>query len=318
MSPKTPRRSIVEPVQGVGGAFDMGQEFLAALRKRCDETGALLIFDEVQCGVGRSGTPFAANYYGVMPDMITTAKALGNGFPVSRPAADAAHHRVAEAGESRHHLWRRPHGLRGRRSHHRCHREGRTARERARASARTCARPARSGRWSTSRAWGSCTACALNKPAKDVQKALLAKDILTGTSGDPAILRLLPAFILKEEHIDLLRAALADLLSHARTFSIWRTCRVSKCVELLALAERLQHPPEPQALAGKILGLLFFNPSPAHAGLLPGGHGAPGRQLLRDSAGQWHLAARDPPRRRHEWRTSGTRPRRSAGIVPLL
>ena len=74
---------IVEPVQGVGGAFDMGQEFLAALRKRCDETGALLIFDEVQCGVGRSGTPFAANYYGVMPDMITTAKALGNGFPVS-------------------------------------------------------------------------------------------------------------------------------------------------------------------------------------------------------------------------------------------
>ena len=46
---------IVEPVQGVGGAFDMGQEFLAALRKRCDETGALLIFDEVQCGVGRSG-----------------------------------------------------------------------------------------------------------------------------------------------------------------------------------------------------------------------------------------------------------------------
>ncbi len=74
---------IVEPVQGVGGAFDMGQEFLAALRKRCDETGALLIFDEVQCGVGRSGTPFAANYYGVMPDIITTAKALGNGFPVS-------------------------------------------------------------------------------------------------------------------------------------------------------------------------------------------------------------------------------------------
>ena len=45
---------IVEPVQGVGGAFDMGQEFLAALRKRCDETGALLIFDEVQCGVGRT------------------------------------------------------------------------------------------------------------------------------------------------------------------------------------------------------------------------------------------------------------------------
>ena len=51
----------------------------------------------------------------------------------------------------------------------------------------------------------------LNKPAKDVQKALLARDILAGTAGDPAILRLLPAFILKEEHIDRLRAALEDL-----------------------------------------------------------------------------------------------------------
>ena len=52
---------IVEPVQGVGGAFDMGAEFLAALRQRCDETGALLIFDEVQCGVGRTGHPIAAS-----------------------------------------------------------------------------------------------------------------------------------------------------------------------------------------------------------------------------------------------------------------
>ena len=67
----------------MGGAFDLGQEFLAALRKRCDETGALLIFDEVQCGVGRSGHAVRGQLYGVMPDMITTAKALGNGFPVS-------------------------------------------------------------------------------------------------------------------------------------------------------------------------------------------------------------------------------------------
>src|SRR5262249_23186596 len=70
-----------EPVQGLGGAFDMGAPFLEALRRRCNETGAALIFDEVQCGVGRTGYPFAANMYGVTPDMITTAKALGNGFP---------------------------------------------------------------------------------------------------------------------------------------------------------------------------------------------------------------------------------------------
>ena len=59
----------------------MARNFWHALRRRCDATGALLIFDEVQCGVGRSGEPFAANLYGVTPDMLTTAKALGNGFP---------------------------------------------------------------------------------------------------------------------------------------------------------------------------------------------------------------------------------------------
>src|SRR3984957_4905825 len=62
---------IVEPVQGVGGAFDLGAPFLEALRSRCDEVGALLIFDEVQCGMGRVGQPFAAGLYGVQPDMIT-------------------------------------------------------------------------------------------------------------------------------------------------------------------------------------------------------------------------------------------------------
>jgi len=74
---------IVEPVQGVGGAFDVGKPMLQALRKRCEEAGAVLIFDEVQCGMGRTGAAFGANFYGVTPDIITTAKALGNGFPVS-------------------------------------------------------------------------------------------------------------------------------------------------------------------------------------------------------------------------------------------
>src|SRR3984957_15467335 len=53
---------IVEPVQGVGGAYDVGKPMLQALRQRCDDVGALLIFDEVQCGTGRTGAPFAANY----------------------------------------------------------------------------------------------------------------------------------------------------------------------------------------------------------------------------------------------------------------
>ncbi len=68
---------IVEPVQGVAGAVDLGGPFLAALRTRCSEAGAMLVCDEVQCGMGRSGFPFASSMHGVAPDMITTAKALG-------------------------------------------------------------------------------------------------------------------------------------------------------------------------------------------------------------------------------------------------
>src|SRR5262249_37769010 len=74
---------IVEPVQGVAGALDLPKEFLEALRHRCSENGSILIFDGVQGGMGRTGYPFAANMYGVTPDIITTAKALGAGFPVS-------------------------------------------------------------------------------------------------------------------------------------------------------------------------------------------------------------------------------------------
>ena len=78
---------IVEPVQGLAGAVDLGKEFLGALRRRCDAVGALLIFDEVQCGVGRTGQPFAANLHGIVPDLVTMGKPMGNGHPIAAIAA---------------------------------------------------------------------------------------------------------------------------------------------------------------------------------------------------------------------------------------
>ncbi len=73
---------IVEGIQGVGGINVAEEEFLKALRKKCDEVGAILIFDSVQCGYGRSGKFFSHQYYQVHPDIITTAKGMGNGFPI--------------------------------------------------------------------------------------------------------------------------------------------------------------------------------------------------------------------------------------------
>nr|WP_314425221.1 aspartate aminotransferase family protein [uncultured Erwinia sp.] len=74
---------VVEPIQGEGGVTPATQEFMQGLRQLCDEHNALLVLDEVQSGMGRSGKLFAYEHYGVKPDIVTTAKALGGGFPVS-------------------------------------------------------------------------------------------------------------------------------------------------------------------------------------------------------------------------------------------
>lgn len=81
---------IVEPMQGEGGIVPGTQEFLQGLRDLCDEHQALLIFDEVQTGVGRSGELYAYKNYGITPDILTSAKSLGGGFPVGAMLATDA------------------------------------------------------------------------------------------------------------------------------------------------------------------------------------------------------------------------------------
>lgn len=73
---------ILEPVQGEGGIYPATEEFLKGVRKICDENDILLIFDEIQCGMGRTGKMFAHQHFGVKPDIMTLAKALGCGVPV--------------------------------------------------------------------------------------------------------------------------------------------------------------------------------------------------------------------------------------------
>jgi acetylornithine/succinyldiaminopimelate/putrescine aminotransferase len=204
---------IVEPVQGVGGALDLGEPFLAALRKRCSETCALLVFDEVQCGMGRTGFPFAANMYGIAPDMITTAKALGAGFPCAAllmadhvaghlktddlgttfgggPMACAMIETVIDIIES----------------------EGLLANVRALSQQMraTCV----VGPVVATQGAGFLLGLRTRRPAKEVQRELLEQhDILTGTSGDPHIVRILAPYVLESQHVDQLRAALSSLPS---------------------------------------------------------------------------------------------------------
>jgi acetylornithine/succinyldiaminopimelate/putrescine aminotransferase len=201
---------IAEPVQGVAGAVDLGQPFLAALRARASETCAMLILDEVQCGMGRTGYPFAATLHGIAPDMLTTAKALGAGFPCAAllmadhvaahlktddlgttfgggPMACAMIEAVIDIIESD--------GLLA------------NVRRLAQQIRETCV----VGPVSDIQGAGFLTGLRTRRPAKDVQRELLERDILTGTSADPYVVRILAPYVLEDAHVAQLRDALASL-----------------------------------------------------------------------------------------------------------
>jgi len=201
---------IVEPVQGVAGAVDLGAAFLAALRARCDETCALLIFDEVQCGMGRTGFPFAANMNGVAPDMITTAKALGAGFPCSA---------LLMAGHVAAHLAKDDLGTTFGGGPMACalieavvdiiESEGLLAnvRQRSLELRETCV----VGPVVSIQGAGLLAGLRTRRPAREVQHELLERDILTGTSADPYVVRVLAPYVIEERHVAQLRNALASL-----------------------------------------------------------------------------------------------------------
>jgi predicted acetylornithine/succinylornithine family transaminase len=90
---------LLEPIQGESGIHPVEPHVLAAAREACDEQGALLIFDEIQCGMGRTGTLWAHQQLGVMPDVMTVAKGLGGGLPVGACVTNPATADVLEPGD---------------------------------------------------------------------------------------------------------------------------------------------------------------------------------------------------------------------------
>lgn len=90
---------IVEPIQGESGVIPAKPEFLTGLRKLCDQENILLVFDEIQTGMGRTGKLFAYEHYGIEPDVMTLAKGLGGGFPVGAFLARKEHSSILKAGD---------------------------------------------------------------------------------------------------------------------------------------------------------------------------------------------------------------------------
>ena len=201
---------IVEPVQGVAGARAMSPAFLARAREATRERGAVLVFDEVQCGMGRTGWPFAAQAFGVTPDVLTAAKGIAGGLPAGAvlvtedlasrlhkgdlgttfgggPLACALIEAVIRTIQS----------------------EGLLERVR-RLSARIRAE-AVTGPVEAVHGMGFLLGLRTRRNAADVLADLRARGILAGGSADPHVVRLLPPLVLEDVHVDLLVRTLAEI-----------------------------------------------------------------------------------------------------------
>ena len=200
---------IFEPVQGVAGAYDLAPEFLKTLRAATRKHGALLIADEVQSGMGRSGHFFAVQKNAIEPDIMTLAKALGGGIPCGAvlcsgsvaehfgggslgstfgggPVAAAAIVATITAITADELL--------------------RNVRERERQIREQCC----VGPVTRVQGMGLLLGLVCARPAAAVRDELLARDILTGTSADPNVLRILAPLTITEHHVKRLAQALAD------------------------------------------------------------------------------------------------------------
>ncbi|QYK56487.1 MAG: aminotransferase class III-fold pyridoxal phosphate-dependent enzyme [Fimbriimonadaceae bacterium] len=203
---------IFEPVQGVAGAVDLSPGFLRQAARLSAERGALLIADEVQTGIGRTGTLYAVEQLGVAPDLLTTAKGLGGGFPVSALLTTDEVGRVAKPGS----LGTTFGG-------------GPVACAAMKAVLETVSEPAflagvreRSAKlrmgclYAGARrvtGMGFLLGAHVGRPVKDVRAALLERGFLTGDAKDPQVLRLLPPLTVSLEEIDAFCSALGEVLA---------------------------------------------------------------------------------------------------------
>jgi acetylornithine/N-succinyldiaminopimelate aminotransferase len=202
---------IVEPVQGMAGARDCHPGFLEAARRICRERGAMLIFDEVQCGVGRCGAFTAAESFAVVPDVITLAKGLGSGLPIAAVVAGPDITDGITEGDLGSTFGGGPVPC-----------AAALATLEVIEREELIANAIRVGEYLTRGAQslgvrqvsgrGLLLGLHLDRPAAQVQSRLFQHRIVTGTASDPQVLRLLPPLSFSQREADILLKGLKDAL----------------------------------------------------------------------------------------------------------
>ena len=202
---------MVEPVQGFAGARDCAPEFLQAARRICTDRGAALIFDEVQCGVGRCGAFSAAEAFGVTPDVLTFAKGLAAGLPIGAVVATEEITSTLSLGDLGSTFGGGPVPCAAALAN-----IGVIEREHLIENAITIgnylAEGARALGVQRVSGRGLLLGLHLGRAAAEVQQALFGHRILTGTATDPRVLRLLPPLSFTRREADILLGGLKDVL----------------------------------------------------------------------------------------------------------
>ncbi len=206
---------ITEPIQGIAGIIEPPEGWLARVQALCRENGSLLICDEVQSGMGRTGAPLVCTAQGVTPDLVTVGKGMGGGFPVAACLMTEAMAETTAPGE---------HGTTFGGAPLACaavlstleilEEEGLL--ERARALGERMKRRLRLPGVVEVRGAGAWIAVVLDRPAKPVAAALLERGLMVGTAGDPRVLRLSPPAVLPHCAVEMLAFALEAILGGAR------------------------------------------------------------------------------------------------------
>jgi acetylornithine/N-succinyldiaminopimelate aminotransferase len=203
---------IIEPIQSIAGVRMQSPEYYRGLRELCDRHGALLIFDEIQTGLGRTGKLWAGEHWGVVPDIITLAKGIASGVPMGAALIST---RIAETV----HL--DEHGSTFGGSPIACAAASATLDaiieenmvEHAGAMGRLMKEKLGNlPHVQEIRGMGLLLGLCLDVPAKDVQHAALERGVILGTSGDPNVLRLMPPMVVASEDVEHLASVLRDIL----------------------------------------------------------------------------------------------------------
>ena len=204
---------LLEPVQGFSGARTATDEFLHAARSLCDHRGAKLLFDEVQCGVGRTGAFTAAELFGVVPDAIAMAKGLAAGLPIGAVIAVPSLVDDIKIGDLGSTFGGGPVPCAAALANIAViEREDLLANVRAVSEQIVAAASGFPGVVQV-HGRGFLLGIELNRPAADVQCALWQHRVLTGTSTDPRTLRLLPPLSFAPDEAELLLQALRAVLA---------------------------------------------------------------------------------------------------------